>query len=130
MSWPNKPAPTPPSAQPLPLLLSMPNNSPARRNHAVSKPLPMLSTDKPSAPRRLKPILLLPLLLLTGCATVREPLPPVVVQCPAIPELPASARQANLPTLSADWQALVESLLPEGTAPSSPAKPANKPTTR
>lgn len=51
-------------------------------------------------------MLLLPLLLLTACAT--QPEPPLIVAPPAIPPLPAEARQTASPTFSQRWAEKVQ----------------------
>ena len=75
------------------------------------------------------PALMLPplLLLLTACAT--PPAPPLIVPAPAIPPLPAAARQTASPTYSQQWSALVEQWRQTLTPPLSPARPASAPTT-
>jgi len=116
LSWPSRPAPTPPNAPPLQPPLSTLNNSPDPRSNAVSKSLPKSPARKPNAPHWLKLSLCALPLLLTACGTVREPLPPVVVAPPAIPPLPQSARQPALPewcspTCLEAWRKEAEKLL-------------------
>lgn len=80
-------------------------------------------------------MLLLPLMLLQGCASVSQPSPPVVAPPPAIPPLPAVARQPTpppicSPTCSAGLMKLRTELLNMLTQPASPAEGASAPTTR
>lgn len=84
-------------------------------------------TQNRSQPRRV-PTLLLPLLLLGGCASnslLSSPVPP-----PPIPPLQAQAKQKDLPTYSAtaltDIEAWLKSLTDQ-SSPGSLAKPATKP---
>ena len=77
-------------------------------------------------------LLLLPLLL-TGCASVSQPSPPV--RPALIPPLPAEARQPVpppicSPTCSAGLTTLRDKLLHLLTPPTAPAQPASGPTTR
>lgn len=82
----------------------------------------------------LVPMLLLPLALLQACAT-QQPLQPVVVPPPAIPPLPAQARQPETPawcspTCSDGWKLEVETWRDSLTNAASPAPAASAPTTR
>lgn len=62
-------------------------------------------------------------LLLTACASVPQALPPVAIpQATTQPEVPAIC----LPTCSAGWKRMVESLRSTPTAPESPASSATK----
>jgi len=71
---------------------------------------------------RLRLLMLTGLLLLAGgCASVSQPLPPVVVQPPITPSLPAQARQPPppeicSPTCSQKWSELAEQWLQRLTA--------------
>ena len=94
------------------------------------KHLPKSLMNMRSALRRPRLLLLALPLLLAACATAQKPLPPAPVACPAIPALPPQARQTDLPTLSQEWQRLVDELLQEATEPSSPAGPAKPLTNR
>lgn len=76
---------------------------------------------------RLAAMLLLLLVLLTGCAT--QPAPPLVVAPPEIPPLPAAARQIGSPTYSLRWSKKVETWRLHLTPPSSPATPASSSST-
>lgn len=54
-----------------------------------------------------------PLLLVLGCASAPQPLPPVVVAPPAIPPLPSQARQPQAPAICSptclvQWRRQVE----------------------
>lgn len=78
--------------------------------------------------------LLLPMLV-SACAGVSQPLPPVVVPPPAIPPLPEVARQPTpppicSPTCSAGLMRLRTELLNMLTQPTSPAEDASERTTR
>lgn len=85
--------------------------------------------------RKLALTLTLPALLLSACAPVHPPSPPLVVQPPAIPPLPATAKQPAtppqcLPTCSANLASVLDSWLNTPTAPAQPAssaKPATAP---
>lgn len=91
---------------------------------------------------RRKPLLiarsLMPLLLpvlVSACAGVSQPSPPVVVPPPAIPPLPEVARQPTpppicSPTCSAGLTRLRTELLNMLTSPALPAKDASGPMTR
>ena len=77
---------------------------------------------------RLAALPLLLLSLLTGCAhdsPLSRPTPP-----PAIPPLPAQARQVDLPTFSERAQTNIEAWRQRLTEPSSLALPASSPTER
>lgn len=78
-----------------------------------------------------RPALLLALLLalLSGCAKDSSLYVPPAHQ-PAIPPLPAQARQVDSPTWSASAQTDIERWLQSLTEPSSPAEPAKPPTKR
>lgn len=71
---------------------------------------------------------LLPLVLLSGCASDSTLYVPPAHQ-PAIPPLPAQARQIDSPKFSASAQADIETWLQRLTEPSSPEEPAKPPTT-
>ena len=91
----------------------------------MHKPSPKSSTSRPSALPVQKLMLLALPLLLAACASVPQPLPPVVVQPPAIPPLPQSARQPALPawcspTCLDSWRREVEKLLQPSTQPTGP----------
>lgn len=80
-------------------------------------------------------MLLLPLVLMTGCGGKSQTLPPVVVAPPAIPPLPAQARQPMTPsecspTCLSGLTAERESWLKLLTPPAPPASPVNELTTR
>lgn len=75
---------------------------------------------------RLAALPLLLLSLLTGCAhdsPLSRPTPP-----PAIPPLPAQAKQTDSPTFSERARIDIETWLQRLTEPSSPALPASSPT--
>lgn len=78
--------------------------------------------------------LLLPALLSSGCATVSPSSPaqpPMVVGCPRVPALPASARQSTLSEPhSARAQRDIETWLSTPTETTAPASPASSGTTR
>lgn len=77
-------------------------------------------------PRRLAPMLLLLTLLCAGCAhdsPLSRPAPG-----PAIPPLPAQARQVDSPTFSASAQRDIQQWQQQLTEPSSPARRASGPT--
>lgn len=86
---------------------------------------------KTNATRSLLAMLLLPALLLTGCAS-QPPListPPAVTAGPAIPPLSASARQPQMPsTFSDSWRAKEQALRQQLTT-RVPAASSAKPTT-
>jgi hypothetical protein len=74
-------------------------------------------------------LLLLPLLVL-GCSSVPERSPPVVIEGPKLPPLPAQARQQPVPEICSPtclegWNRLVESLLSKPTSAAPPASPAS-----
>lgn len=76
-------------------------------------------------------MLLLPVLLLTACASA----PPTTPRCPAVPPLPLAARQPTtapvcLPTCSAALQRELTNWQARLTPPASPASSASAPTTR
>jgi hypothetical protein len=81
---------------------------------------------KPRRAHALTPMLLLA--LLAGCGSVSPPSRPT--PGPAIPPLPAQARQTDSATHSQRAQVDIETWLQPQTAPSSPARPASGPTTR
>lgn len=89
---------------------------------------------KPLSIARSLMLLLLPMLV-SACAGVSQPSPPVVAPPPAIPPLPAVARQPTpppicSPTCSAGLTKLRTELLNMLTQPVSPAGGASGPTTR
>lgn len=72
------------------------------------------------------------LMLLSACSSTPKALP---VPAPLIPPLSPAARQPDvpawcLPTCSAGWKRMVESLLPRPTGVESPGLPASGDTTR
>lgn len=71
--------------------------------------------------------LLLPLVLLTSCASDSTLFVPPMHQ-PAIPPLPEQAKQTSSPTYSANAQTDIEAWLRVLTPLSSPAAPASSPT--
>jgi hypothetical protein len=90
----------------------------------------MSATDKP---KWRSAMLLLPLLLLAGCPASLPLSPPRHVEPPAIPPLPATARQPQtpsecLPTCSAGLTKLRESWRQQLTLPASPASSVSVPT--
>ena len=89
---------------------------------------------KPLLIARALTLLALPMLV-SACASVSQPSPPVVVPAPAIPPLPAVARQPTpppicSPTCSAGLMRLRTELLNTLTPPASPAGGASERTTR
>lgn len=88
-----------------------------------------------SRPPALVPMLLLPLLLVAGCASPRLPLPPAVVAPPRIPPLPQEARQPPTPawcspTCSDGWRREAETWQSLLTRAAGPGQPASTPGTR
>ncbi len=88
---------------------------------------------KPIAIARGLMLLALPMLV-SACAGVSQPSPPVVVPPPAIPPLPTEARQPTpppicSPTCSAGLMRLRTELLDTLTRLTSPAEPASAHTT-
>ncbi len=88
---------------------------------------------KPTVIARALTLLALPMLV-SACAGVSQPSPPVVVPPPAIPPLPAAARQPTpppicSPTCSAGLTKLRKELLDMLTKHTSPAEPASARTT-
>jgi len=81
---------------------------------------------KPSRPALL---LVLLLVLLSGCASDSTLYAPPA-HLPAIPPLPAQARQTDSPKFSANAQTDIETWLQRLTEPSSPEEPAKPPIPR
>lgn len=91
---------------------------------------------KPSLPSLKRVLMLIPLLLLLGgCKSALQPLPATPVAAPAIPTLPAQARQPIpppicFPTCSVGLTTLRAQLLDMLTPRGLPVVPASAPTTR
>lgn len=81
-----------------------------------------------SAPVRLAAMLMLLLLLLSACESTPRPSPPA--QTPAIPPLPQSALQVDLPTFSMRASESIEQWQRRLIGPSAPASSASPLTRR